>query len=34
MNTYQVKDKLTDQEIEAVNEFMTALTGEYKGQPL
>ncbi len=34
MNTYQVKAKLSDEEIEAVTEFMNALTGEYEGELL
>ena len=34
MNTYQVKAKLSEKEIDAVTEFMNALTGEYDGKAL
>ena len=34
MNTYQVKEKLSDKEIDQVVDFMNTLTGEYNSQSL
>jgi cytochrome c peroxidase len=34
MNTYQVKPKLSQKEIDEVTDFMNALTGEYNGEKL
>jgi cytochrome c peroxidase len=34
MNTYQVKDKLSDNEILKVVDFLNTLNGKYNGKPL